>query len=226
MQRILILMAPAILLAVAIAEEPKKPDKEAIERGKKLFADTQGDDYPSCAQCHSILPEEKERKEAKVLGPGGTLFGSARRAGWRNSDKFKDVVDASQYCAKKWQERKYGLKAAQAADLKAYLWSIAGKKALPKRKVQRKPKLIKDFEGGDAKRGEKLTQKYCTGCHGEENISFLIKPRGKKKLLIARKIRGYDKKLKFKPWSGTMSYYTTDRLSDKEMRDIIAYGGK
>ena len=57
----------------------------------------------------------------------------------------------------------------------------------------------------------------------DENISFEIKPRHKKKLLVARKIRGYDKKLKFKPWGGTMSYYTTDRLSDKELRDIIAY---
>ncbi len=28
------------------------------------------------------------------------------------------------------------------------------------------------------------------------------------------------------PQGGTMSYYTTDRLSDKDMRDIIAYCGK
>ena len=40
MHRILILMAPAILLGIALAEEPKKLDPKAVERGKKLFADT------------------------------------------------------------------------------------------------------------------------------------------------------------------------------------------
>jgi len=223
---ILLPLATLVLLGYAVADETKKPDVEAIKRGKKLFEDTQGDDYPSCAQCHNVVPKDKELKEAKYLGPAGTLFGSARRAGWRNKDTYKDVVDASQYCAKTWQERKRGLKAAQQADLRAYLGSIAGKKVLPKRKVQRKPKMIKTFDGGDAARGKKLIARYCGACHGPDHISFELKPHKKKKLLVARKTRGYDRKLKFKPQDGTMSYYTTDRLSDKDLRDIIAYCGK
>jgi mono/diheme cytochrome c family protein len=233
MNRIMLIVVPLLMLGYVLAEEneedSKPPEAEpdtALARGRKLFADTQGDDYPSCAQCHGVLPEDKELKEAKHLGPGVTLYGSARRAGWRNKDTYKDVIDASEYCAKTWQERKHGLKAAQEADLRAYLDSIAGDKALPKRKVERKPKLITEFDGGDAARGEKLVARYCGGCHGPDNISFKIKPNDKKKLLVARKVRGYDRKLKFKPQGGTMSYYTTDRLPDKDLRDIIAYCGK
>ncbi len=226
MNRSILLLVPLLALGYALAEDAKKPDPKAVQRGKKLYADTQGEDYPSCAQCHNVLPEKKEAKEAKYLGPGVTLYGAARRAGWRNKDSYKTVADASQYCAKTWQERKRGLKAAQAADLTAYLQSIAGNAALPQRKVQRKPKLIKDLSGGDAQRGKKLTQRYCAGCHGDENISFALKPQHKKKALVARKVRGYDKKNKFKPWGGTMAYYTTDRLSDQALRDIIAHVGK
>ena len=226
MSRSILLLVPVLALGLAFAENAKKVDAKAIERGKKIFEDTQGDDYPSCAQCHNVVPVEREAKEAKYLGPGVSLFGASRRAGWRNADKYKNVVDASQYCAKTWQERKYGLKAAPAADLGAYLRSIAGKKALPKRKVQRKPKLTRNLDGGDAQRGKKLAVRYCAGCHGDDNISFALKPQHKKKALVARKVRGYDRKNKFKPWGGTMAYYTTDRLSDKDLRDIIAYVGK
>jgi len=228
MNRLPPLVVLLLTLGYALAEDSEKPvvPDTALERGKKLFADTQGDDYPSCAQCHSVLPEDKELKGAKYLGPAGTLHGSARRAGWRNKDTYKDVIDAAQYCAKTWQERRHGLKAAQQADLRAYLESIAGKKVLPKRKVERKPKLITKFDGGDAVRGKKLVVRHCGACHGPDHISFEIKANHKKKLLVARKVRGYDKKLKFKPQGGTMSYYTIDRLSDKDLRDIIAYCGK
>jgi mono/diheme cytochrome c family protein len=261
MTRLVLICLPALLLGYALAEDAKAPDTKrdvaAIERGKKLFSDTQGDEYPSCAQCHSVEPEATETdsaetdsaetdsadddsgddvaekaesgakpEEPKHLGPGGTLYGSARRAGWRNKETYKDVVDAAQYCATTWQERKYGLKAAQQADLRAYLESIAGAKPLPMRKVQRKPALLKEFDGGDAERGQLLVVRYCGACHGPEHISFELKPASKKKLLVARKIRGYDAKLRFKPQATTMSYYTTDRLPDEDLRDIVAYCGK
>ena len=51
-----------------------------------------------------------------------------------------------------------------------------------------------------------------------------IKPGKKKKSYLVKKIRGYDSKNKFKP--GTMSYYTTDRLPDDDLKHILAYLGK
>ena len=70
----------------------KKPEKKAVQkpkldaaaaRGLKLFQDRQGDDYPSCLDCHNVVPEKREAKEAKFIGPGASLYDSARRAGWR-----------------------------------------------------------------------------------------------------------------------------------------------
>jgi mono/diheme cytochrome c family protein len=228
---LLLLLSLLLSWGLAFAEEKKeagesRPDTAAIERGKKLFADTQDFDYASCADCHNVVPEDKEAKEAKFLGPGGTLFGSARRAGWRNRDTFKDVVDASEYCAKTWQKRKKGFDAKQEADLGAYLRSIGGKKPLPKRKVERKPKLLDEIGGGDAEKGKKTAIRYCGRCHNPDGLSFDLEPNSKKRDLIARKVRGYDAKRKFRPQKGTMSYYTTDRLTDEQLRDIIAFLGK
>jgi mono/diheme cytochrome c family protein len=138
------------------------------------------------------------------------------------------VGEALQYCAKTWQERPGGFKAAPLADLVAYLETLGDGKPLPKRKVRRKPKLIEDLVGGEAEAGKKLTERYCGACHheGDDAVSFPLRPGRKRSELIARKVRGFDAKGKFKPQSGTMSYYTTDRLSDADLRHIIAYLGR
>lgn len=207
-------------LGIALAA-PSTP----AARGKRLFHDTQGLEYPSCAQCHSLLSEQAERKQAKNFGPGATLYGAVVREGWRNRNTYADVGAASQTCAKQWQRRKQGLKAAQRADLVAFLKTAAPAGPLPKRKVRR-PKLMKDYRGGDAAKGKVLMERYCAGCHNksDESISIPLPPKRKKKDLIARTVRGYDAKLKFRP--KTMSYYTTERLSDADLRHIVAYLGR
>jgi mono/diheme cytochrome c family protein len=210
------------LLGLAVAA----PDDPAVGRGRKLFSDTQEHEYPSCSHCHSLLPPKEEQKDAAHLGPGGTLYGAVVREGWRNMNTYADVGEASQTCAKKWQGRKKGLTAAQRADLIALLATAAPDGPLEKRKVERRPRLLKEIEGGDAQKGKPLAERYCGGCHdkAEDAVSFELKPGGKKKWTIARAVRGYDAKRKFKPKA--MSYFTTDRLSDTDLKHIIAYLGK
>ena len=131
-----------------------------------------------------------------------------------------------QPCAKRWQGRKKGLKAAQRADLMAFLAKAAPETGtLPKRKIRR-PKLMKSVDGGDATKGKALTERYCAGCHNEsdESISFPFRLGKRKKAAIARSVRGYDAKRKFKPKS--MSYYTVERLSDADLLHIVAYLGR
>ncbi|MHC4958346.1 MAG: c-type cytochrome [Planctomycetota bacterium] len=213
---------PLLLVCCALAFGA---DDAAVKRGKALFEDTQDLEYPSCAQCHSLLPEKEELKKSKHLGPGATLYGAVVRAGWRNMNTYKDVGEATQACAKNWQKRKQGLKAAQRTDLIAFLKQYGPGKPLPKRKITR-PKLPKSFDGGDAAKGKRLTERYCIGCHNDtdESISFPFRAGRKTKAAIVRAVRGYNSKRKFKP--KTMSYYTAERLSDEQLLHIAAYLGK
>jgi len=219
---------PILAMIALLAALPAAADEATVARGKGVFHDTQRLEYPSCALCHSLAPESEEAQKAKYLGPGATLHGAAVREGWRNMNTYKDVGEASQRCAKWWQKRKGGLKPNERVALVAFLEEHAPKGPLPKRKVERQPKLLKDLDGGDAANGAKLVARYCHGCHGEADdvLAVELKPNKKKKLLIARKVRGYNSKNQFKPQAGSMSYYTTDRLSDADLRHIIAHLGK
>ncbi len=200
---------------------------DVLKRGKRIYADTQDFEYPSCAHCHAAASPEQEQRLAQ-RGPGGTLYGSARREGWRNRKSYKEIGTALQYCAKTWQRRKKGIRDEDLKALVAYLETRGpGEGKLPARKVRR-PKALKDYAGGDAAKGKPLTVVWCLGCHGDtdESLSFKLIPGKKRKDVIARKLRGYDTKRRFKPEQGTMSYYRQDRLSDEEARHIIAYLGR
>ncbi|MHC4224985.1 MAG: c-type cytochrome [Planctomycetota bacterium] len=211
-------------LALAGPDEAKSP----AERGKALFHDNKELEYASCAMCHNLVPEAEERKKAEHLPPGGTLYGSAVREGWRNRKTYADVGEASQTCAKLWQKRKKGLKADQRADLVAFLKTVAPDGTLPMRKVQRTPKPLKKLEGGDAEKGRKLTELHCGGCHGKkvDDFSSELRPNRLRKPVVARKVRGYNAKSKFKPQDGMMSYFTNDRLPDEDLKHILAYLGR
>jgi mono/diheme cytochrome c family protein len=141
---------------------------------------------------------------------------------------FKDVGEASQKCARTWQTRKSGLTEAQRADLIAFLKTRAPAGPLPKREVQRQPKLAKDLSGGDPEKGRRLAGRYCVHCHNaaEDALSFPFEPGKRKRDQVARKVRGYDAERAFKPDEGSMSYFTNDRLTDEDLRHILAYVAK
>jgi mono/diheme cytochrome c family protein len=218
------LLACAAALGLVFADSD-----DAAKRGEKLFGDRQEGLYPSCADCHSLLAEEQEAK-AEHRGPGATLYGAAVREGWRNMNTFEDVGEASQKCAKSWQKREGGLDAAQRGDLVAFLKTHGPEGTLPKREVQRQPKLAKDFAGGDPAAGKRLAATWCFACHNEaeDSLSFAFEPGKRKRDQVARKVRGYDAKGAFKPEAeeASMSYFTNDRLSDDELKHILAYVAK
>ena len=78
MTRLVLLSIPLLLpiLGLALAEDTAKraqtPAEKALARGKKLFSDTQGDYYPSCAQntwlsAPIVLPHACTKVLAKPL---------------------------------------------------------------------------------------------------------------------------------------------------------------
>jgi len=229
MTRLLPLLTPALLCLLPLAFGGEEPADPRVARGKKLFFDTQGIEYPSCAHCHNLVPEKDEAEEAKHLGPGCTLWGSVRREGWRNLNTYADIGEALQPCARWWQKRKRGFDEEDTAAIVAFLKTQGGEgDPLPKREVQKRPQLPETLEGGDEAKGAALAERYCAGCHheGDDALSFELKPHRKARDLIVRKTRGYDAKNHFKPLDYAMSYYTNDRLSDEDLLHLVAYLGK
>ncbi|MFQ5845710.1 MAG: c-type cytochrome, partial [Planctomycetota bacterium] len=216
-----------IVPVAAVVGAAGGPDAEAVERGRKIFLDTQEYEYPSCAHCHATVPEDEEQG-LPVRGPATTLFGSARHEGWHNRQSYKDIGTALQYCARTWQRRKKGIRSPGLDDLTAYLRSIGPPSGTLPRRRTRRPKMPDDLTGGDPRRGVQLMAVWCAGCHhgGEDAVSLVLKPNKKRRVVIARKVRGYDPKGRFKPERGTMSYFTRERLPDEDLRHILAYLGR
>ncbi|MEE8107105.1 MAG: hypothetical protein V3T86_16340 [Planctomycetota bacterium] len=215
----LVWMAFGAIVATAGPDTPEA-------RGKILFEDTEDYSYPSCAHCHAVKPD-KDEKKLKHVGPGSSLWGSAKRGGWRNMKTYKYVGEALQYCAKTWQKRRKGIKGEKLTDLVAYL-ELISPEPLKARKLIKKPKKLKKLDGGDATKGHQIVEHKCAGCHSAADTAYSFDLRKRKRRVdqIARKVRGYDEKSKFKPQKGQMSYYSIERLSDDELRHVLAAIGK
>ena len=205
--------------------------------GKKLFEDSNDLEYPSCAHCHATVPVQDELKKTGVVRIAHPVFNTTHRGAYKNKAKGKDPTtpgDAGNQCAKAFQERKKGLPKQDIAHLNAYMATISPDKEVKPRKIGYKPKVLASFDGGDAEKGKKAVQVYCSTCHGDsdEHVAFGFKRNRITKKKIAMKVRGWVRSskaksgMRFSPAKGMMSFFAKDRLSDKDLLDIIAYLGK
>jgi mono/diheme cytochrome c family protein len=210
-----------------------------VEKGKKLFYDTGDLEYPSCGHCHATVPVEEELKKNGKISIAFPVYNSAHRGSYKNSHKKEDgkgpatSADAGNICVVAFQNRKK-LPAADIAALNAFIASVSPDKDVKPRDIKYAPPVLESFEGGDAEAGKKNVAIYCSTCHGptDDHLQFELKPGKAPKKKIAMKVRGYIKDAKrksgmrFKPNAGQMSFFATNRLSDKDLLDIIAYLGK
>lgn len=199
-------------------------------RGKKLFEHDAKLEYPSCAHCHATVSAEEELKKTGHIRIAFPVFNSANRGAWKNKPAGKDPKSpgwAGNICAKAFQKIKGGLTAAQVADLDAYIKTVSPGEAKP-RKIKYAPKIPESLDGGDAAEGKKKIATYCSTCHGasDDHLQFELKAGKYPKLKVAHKVRGWYRikgKMKFAPYKGSMSFFAKNRLSDKDLLDIIAY---
>jgi len=231
--RIVIVLAAGLLATAGYVSAQGDGD---VERGKKLFHDTGDLEYPSCAHCHATVSVEEERKQTGTVHIAFPVFNSASRGAWKNKPKGKGpatAADAGNICVVAFQKRKK-LGAADLADLNAFIASVSPDKDVKPRKIKYAPAVLTSLEGGDAKAGKKNVERICGTCHGksDDHLQFNLRAGKIRKQKIAMKVRGYikDKKkksgMRFKPNAGQMSFFAKNRLSDKELLDIIAYLGK
>ena len=231
--RSIIALGLAVVVGVAASVAWAAGD---VEKGRKIFIGTGEDlDYPSCAHCHATVSPQEELSQTKHIRPAFPVHNTAHRGAWKNkkAGKVKTAGDAGNICVRAFQKRKKGLTPDELANLNAYLASISPGKDVKPRKIGYAPKLPENLDGGDKENGKKIVAQTCLVCHGpsDDHIQSELKPGRRNKMKVAMKVRGWirdkkTKKLKFKANAGMMGFIATNRVSDQELLDVLAYLGK
>lgn len=211
----------------------------AVDHGAALFRDptisgTSLNNY-SCATCHETGTADPSR-----IRTGASLVGVTKRPSYWGGDEL-DLLRAINACGYYFMLRltPFTAEDTEARALYAYLESISqteeGTEAQPFSVVV----TIADLPAGDAKRGQSLYNRACAYCHGPANTGAgrLVKrspilpdqtleqhPLGEytadeQRLVFVEKVRHGG----FVTYSGEMPPFSTEKLSDAELADILQY---
>jgi cytochrome c553 len=231
-----------VVLAFAMGAEAQSAPKGTWREGRALFhspaVSTNG---LACIHCHSDF-DEKNDNDGLLRAAHSLADAASRQTYWgqelEDPDRYQDVAHAGVVCVQTFMRNPKKLTAQQLVDLQAYL-----------RRINRRPILTPlvpvpggdlteeyaGFEGGDKILGRGLFYAACHSCHpnGKSGIAPVAIPRDRDPAFYARKVRegnglgvvfsainpnAYD------PASGlVMPYFGLNRLSNKQLRDIIAY---
>lgn len=229
MTRIGIVLGPVLIVVLAGLVSAQGAGDAAA--GKKLFENHNDFEYPSCSHCHATVSAEEELKKTGKVKIAFPVHNSSNRGAWKNKPAGKDPTSpgwAGHTCAKAFQKIKGGLTKEQVANVDAYIKTVSPDKDVKPRKIKYAPKLPESLDGGDAEAGKKKIAVHCGTCHGasDDHLQFELKAGKFRKLKVANKVRGRYKikgEMKFAPYKGSMSFFAKNRLSDKDLLDIIAY---
>ena len=220
-------------LSFAIA----KVERGRTLEGRKLFYDASlGTNGTSCAMCHADFDEN--RNPDGLIRVGHPLYNAAYRYGFwgeETRDNYKTVAHGAAVCVEHYMQNPDKLDAQQLEDLNAYILEISPQmKIRPLFPAPAAARVYDGFEAGDRRIGRKLFYRACHVCHpnGGSGIGPALNPNLPAGA-YAKKIRegdgfaavasGIDPNA-YNPKSGEfMPFFGIDRLSDPDVRDIIAY---
>jgi len=198
----------------------------AAPSGEALYSEPHGDGNTfACATCHAL----QEPASDGIRRPGHAIGDAANRPSFKNG-QLEELLAAVNSCRVEWM-------AAPAFDpadsrwiaLFEYLSSEAGDAAataLTYEIVQPPPELV----GGDEMAGQDLFNQSCVVCHGVDASGTVRAPALRGELLdaetIAVRVRtsgASDSPIYDGLTGGRMPFWAADRLSDGELRDLIAF---
>ena len=235
-----LLVAAAGMLAALPAAAQMKMHGDA-RAGLKLFnsaaLSTNG---LSCSHCHAHFDEDA--LDDGHLRPGHSLFNSAHRETWWGQDpeepgSYQSIGAAAVVCVEHYMRNPDKLTAQQILDLDAYLENITRRTVtdpLALAPAADRTGTYAGFDGGDRFVGRSLFYAACHTCHPNAGGGIgPALPRDKEAAFYARKVRegdglgavlsGLDPNA-YDPRAGVfMPFFGADRLSDAQLRHIIAY---
>ena len=214
-----------VLLYCACGSEPLSP--EAL-RGEQLYLKNHADGNAfACVQCHAL----SEPAEDKLRRPGHPIGNAAYRPSFKNG-QVASLLEAVNTCRVEWMGTTPWTKdTPQWHDLEAFLQAKATDRSPPALSFEIAAPLG-TLGGGNIQLGKDLFHQTCVLCHGQNAAGGL--PLGAPKLSgtglvaaeIARRVRtsgGNISNVYPGLTGGSMPFFAKDRLSDDELRHIIAY---
>jgi thiosulfate dehydrogenase len=231
-------------LLIGCTEEAAAPvinHGTAIDHGAAIFNDpgisgTELNTY-SCATCH-----ESGAADTAVVRPGGSLVGVTKRPSYWGGEEL-DLLRAVNACLYYFmlKDEAFTAEDEEARALYAYLESISqgtdGTSAAPFTVLVN----IADLPAGDATRGGVAYGRACKTCHGpahtgegrlvarapllpeqtlQEHPLDEYTPKEQRLVFVEKTRHGA-----FITYSGNMPPFSTEKLSDTEMADILQYLG-
>ncbi len=229
------------VLAFAVDIEAQTAPKGVWVEGRSLFhspaVSTNG---LACIHCHADFDEKRDNDG--LLRAGYSLANSAsRQTYWgqelEDPDRYQDIAHAGVVCVETFMRNPKKLTAEQLVDLQAYLKRINRRPILTPQVYAAGGDLTGEyvgFEGGDKILGRGVFYAACHSCHPNGNAGIAPSlPRDRDPAFYARKVRegnglglvysainpnAYDPAANL-----VMPFFGLDRLSNKQLRDIIAY---
>lgn len=231
------LAPPPIVIARTppTTEKPPAPPKFVFPpasyegKGERYFVDVNiggAGNAVSCAACHAVHDERLGLAEpvSKQVPPASSLWGVAKRASlWRGIGRSPG--HAASLCARMFMLRSDNLAPEVETTIGAYLTALS-KDPLPAHDyspaIGAKRKTVAataaELPKGDLRRGPALVQRTCARCHGKGKMRPELTPGLYTRELIAGRVRGARGNDAVQ-----MPAYDSDRLTDSELADIIAF---
>lgn len=199
---------------------------ETALSGEALYMERHPDGNTfACATCHSLsepAPDGRRR-------PGHAIGDAANRPSFKNG-QLTELLDAVNSCRVEWMAATpFDDSDPRWLSLLDYLSEVAGDSAAPALTYEIVPPPS-ELNGGDENAGRNLFNASCVVCHGVDAAGTERGPVLRGPLLdaetIATRIRtsGLENSDVYDGLSGgRMPFWAADRLSDDELRDLVAF---
>ncbi|MEM6290071.1 MAG: DM13 domain-containing protein [Myxococcota bacterium] len=216
----------ALLSALALAgcDTEDGASSTPISDGERVFSSPLPDGNTfTCSTCHAI----DEPASDGLRRPGHALAGATQRATFKNG-QLDDLLLAVNSCQVEWMNAEpWGPDDPDWLALFEFLDGTSDDGTEVQFEIVAPPE---DLAGGDATRGLETFNNSCVVCHARDGIGSQLAPsvaqRGLDADLIARRVRtsGRAESSVYDGLTGgVMPFWAADRLSDDELRDIIAW---
>lgn len=199
-----------------------------MSEGERVFrGEVEDGNSFTCATCHAI----REPADDGVRRVAHPLFDAARRPTYKNG-ALTELRDAANSCLQEWMNAEpWEAEDSRWVALEQFLESEApSEPAAPLRFAIAPPPLGDQLEGGVARAGHELFNASCAACHGTDGTGSSQAPpvagRGLDLAYSARRIRTSgraDSAVYGGLTGGIMPFWAADRLSDDELRDLVAW---